>query len=75
MQTLLFRIKTTENPHLTDDEVDAYVRISYLQPMDRLRERFPHTLVLSFEPDVTVPGNYELLDAPGGKPGGRSIVA
>jgi hypothetical protein len=24
--------------------------------------------LLSFEPDVTVPGNYELLDAPGGKP-------
>ena len=37
------------------------------QPMERLRRRFPHALVLAFEPDVG-----EALAVPTGRPGVRS---
>ena len=37
------------------------------QPMERLRRRFPHALVLAFEPDVGEP-----LAVPTGRPGVRT---
>jgi hypothetical protein len=44
MQTLLFRIKTTENPHLTDDEVVA-------KCMKELMHRWPQVKGYQYERD------------------------